>query len=76
MPSPFKYIGITEQLSRFNGVIGTLRADILKNDTVVWERALYTGFRPRVTVSRGDGNDEVEGTAAGIYRTVMVGYGE
>ncbi len=71
----FRYKGITEQLTRFNGIPGTLRADIDKEGIVVWERHLFTGFRPTINVSRGDGNDEVEGTASGIYRTFMSGYG-
>jgi hypothetical protein len=71
----FRYKGITEQLTRFNGVPGTLRADIDKEGVLVWERHLFTGFRPSINVPRADGNEEVVGTASGIYRTFMSGYG-
>jgi len=71
----FRYKGLSEQLTRFNGIPGTLRADIDKEGVVVWERHLFTGFRPQVNASRPDGNGEVEATASGIYRTFMSGYG-
>lgn len=71
----YRYKGITEQLSRFNGVPGTLMAEIMKEDVTLWQRCLYSGFRPASTATRGDGNAEVMAVARGIYRTFMEGYG-
>jgi|GEM_PF-6580457 len=71
----YRYKGLTEQLTRFNGVPGTLRCDVDKEGVVVWERHVYTGYRPMVTTSRGDGNEEVIGNASGSFRAFYTGYG-
>lgn len=71
----FRYKGLHDQLTRFNGVPGTLRADVVKEGVVTTERHLFFGFRPMINVARGDGNEEVTGTASGVYRTQACGYG-
>ena len=48
--------GSLEQLNRFNGHEGTIRFDIVKDDSVLSQRILYY---VRATSERGDGNTEV-----------------
>lgn len=65
--------GAMEQLAIFNGQQGTLRFDIVKDDAVLAERRLFTGFWVR---SNGDMPDvgEAMNTAEGPYTSFAIGY--
>lgn len=65
--------GALEQLAIFNGHQGTLRMDIVKSDSYLTQRQLYTGFFVR---SNGDIPDTGESlnTAEGPYTRFMIGY--
>lgn len=65
--------GALEQLAMFNGQQGTLRFDIIKDDAVLAERRMFTGFWVR---SNGDMPDvgEAMNTAEGPYTSFALGY--
>lgn len=65
--------GAMEQLAIFNGQQGTLRFDIIKDDAVLAERRMFTGFWVR---SNGDMPDvgEAMNTAEGPYTSFALGY--
>jgi hypothetical protein len=65
--------GALEQLAIYNGHQGTLRFDIIKDDAVLAERRLFTGFWVR---SNGDMPDvgEAMNTAEGPYTSFALGY--
>jgi hypothetical protein len=65
--------GAMEQLAIFNGQQGTLRFDIVKDDAILAERRLFTGFWVR---SNGDMPDvgEAMNTAEGPYTSFALGY--
>lgn len=71
----FRDMGAVDQMNRFNGMEGTLRYDILKEDTVIWERKLFTGFRPMIDSTMAEGDEEVVATASGIFSDALFGYG-
>lgn len=65
--------GALEQLAIYNGQQGTLRFDIVKDDAILAERRLFTGFWVR---SNGDMPDvgEAMNTAEGPYTSFAIGY--
>lgn len=71
----FRDMGAVDQMNRFNGMEGTLRYDILKEDQVIWERKLFTGFRPMIDSTMSEGDEEVVATASGIFSDALFGYG-
>ncbi len=71
----FRDMGAVDQMNRFNGMEGTLRYDILKEDEVIWERKLFTGFRPMIDSTMAEGDEEVIATASGIFSDALFGYG-
>ena len=72
----FKNKGGMEQMSRYNGTSGTLRYDMLKEEKVIWERRLLSGFQVQVNpADLGEGNEVQEATATGNFSDAMFGYG-
>lgn len=70
----FRDRGPLEQLNRFAMTKGTCRLDVVKGQSVLMQRLLYSGWIPRPATPRGDGNDIVESTAEGPYERHMIGY--
>ena len=72
----FRHMGGMEQLSRYQGSTGTLRYDILKEDDVLWQRQLFSGYQVNVNpADMGEGNDPNEATATGNFSDALFGYG-
>lgn len=65
--------GALEQLAMFNGHQGTVRFDIVKDDAILAERRMFSGFHVR---SNGDMPDsgEAMNTAEGPYTSFAIGY--
>ncbi len=65
--------GAMEQLARFSGQQGTIRFDLVKDDAVLSQIQLYSGFWPQ---PMGDIPDtgEVVSTAEGPYEKFAIGY--
>ena len=65
--------GALEQLARFNGHTGTLRFDIIKDDTVLSQRQMYAGFLVRANGEMPDVGETML-TAEGPYTSFAIGY--
>jgi hypothetical protein len=65
--------GALEQLARFNGHQGTIRFDIIKDDSVLAERRLFTDFYVRANGDMPD-TGAVEYEAEGPYTSFFLGY--
>lgn len=67
-----KYTSFGDGLMRANGFRLTAMLETVKDDRLLTERAIFTGWRPTVTARRGDGDAEDEARATGNYETAMV----
>lgn len=67
-----KYTSFGDGLMRATGHRLTAMLETVKDDRLLTERAVFTGWRPVVTARRGDGDSEDEARATGNYETAMV----
>lgn len=65
--------GALEQLARFNGHLGTIRFDIVKDDAVLAQRQMYAGFIVRANGEFGDVGETMI-TAESPYTSFAIGY--
>lgn len=66
--------GALEQLNRFTGHQGTIRFDLVKDDSVLTERKFYSGFWVLPDGGAIPDVGEVENSATGPYTTFAFGY--
>ena len=59
-------------VERLNGGRCSLLLDVVKDDSIPWERVVLTGHRPNASPNRGDGDDEVLATSSGPYESVLL----
>jgi hypothetical protein len=66
------YTSYGDGLMRANGHRLTAMIETVKDDRLLTERAIFTGWRPTVTARRGDGDTEDEARATGNYEAALV----
>lgn len=66
------YTSYVDGLMRLNGHRVAAMIETIKDDRLLTERAIFTGWRPVVTARRGDGDTEDEARATGNYEVAHV----
>lgn len=66
-----KYVGYGDGLPRVNGQRVTVKVESRKDDRILTERLILTGWRPTVGIKKGDGDAEAEATANGMYEMFL-----
>jgi hypothetical protein len=67
-----KYTSYGDGLMRLNGHRITAMLEVVKDDRLLTERAIFLGWRPTITARHGDGDTEDEARATGNYENVAV----
>lgn len=62
-----KYVSYGDGLPRVNGQRVTVMIESRKDDRILTERLILTGWRPTVGIKKGDGDAEAEASATGMY---------
>jgi hypothetical protein len=68
-----KYGSVADGLARVNGHRVTVMVETHKDDRILTERLVLTGWRPVVSIKKGDGEAEAEASASGMYE-VFAGF--
>jgi hypothetical protein len=68
----YVYFSAWEGIGRLNGGRSSILVEVVKDDSVPWERIVFTGHRPNGSPTRGDGDDEVVATSSGPYENFLV----
>ncbi len=68
----YKYKTYVSGLARYHGQDVDVRVDAVKEGEELLERWIYTGYRPALTLPRGDGEEEVIGSSSGMYQALFV----